>query len=713
MNNNSMNSNYRNTNDPYNTQLANKQKKNFENRKNDEIELDRLKRRLEQKRREYIKENDIKDAKEEAKQQLANLNFLIAYKKKLEEAGLKSTQAQQEKALRLLDKQERILKINTLKEIYSIETNLNNKLKETQRLLNESILESPDASKQEKRQARLEIMQDNFAKGLNNAVNNLIDRLDELNVTMERYAEYQANINARTQGAGLGSTYYALESRISDAVGINPYFQTQKIMDNLDSMIDQGIVFNVEQRAFLQTISDNIARTFDAANGTLLRLIKIQQADSTAARLGMEAYMTQFLNKLFKNTEYLGSSGGGGLADSVSTALFEATSQLGVQAGFQLEYAVQKWLGSLSSVGISDTAVNNLATAIGYLGSGNIAALTNDTGMQNLLAISAARANLDYAKILTEGLDIDTTNRLLQSVVEYLQEISNTTNNVVRSSYANIFGLSISDLQAARNLTPQDISNILGSNLTYAGGIGELYRQMSMLPVRLSTGELVQNMLANAKYSLATNVAKNPVLQALWSITSLIQSYTGGINIPAISVMGNMVDLNTTVENLMKLGIVGIGSLGMIGDVVSGLTSTYIPASMLTKLGITGKVQTVSRGGGFLSGLSGLTQSASAVISTAGGSQDIYSGTVQAAKTEAQQTFDEEKAKQDTLVKTVLVDDSGEQSNFIKNIQDTAISILNILQGAVAADGSFKVTSSFIDRTIGNDSSNKAYTMGG
>ena len=218
--------------------------------------------------------------------------------------------------------------------------------------MNESILESPDASKEEKRQARLEIMQDNFAKGLNNAVNNLIDRLDELNVTMERYAEYQANINARTQGAGLGSTYYALESRISDAVGINPYFQTQKIMDNLDSMIDQGVVFNVEQRAFLQTISDNIARTFDAANGTLLRLIKIQQADSTAARLGMEAYMTQFLNKLFKNTEYLGSSGGGGLADSVSTALFEATSQLGVQAGFQLEYAVQKWLGSLSSVGI-------------------------------------------------------------------------------------------------------------------------------------------------------------------------------------------------------------------------------------------------------------------------------------------------------------------------------------------------------------------------
>ena len=65
------------------------------------------------------------------------------------------------------------------------------------------------------------------------------------------------------------------------------------------------------------------------------------------------------------------------------------------------------------------------------------------------------------------------------------------------------------------------------------------------------------------------------------------------------------------------------------------------------------------------------------------------------------------------MVKTVLVDDSGEQSNFIKNIQDTAISILNILQGAIAADGSFKVTSSFIDRTIGNDSSNKAYTMGG
>nr|DAU00298.1 MAG TPA: hypothetical protein [Bacteriophage sp.] len=41
-------------------------------------------------------------------------------------------------------------------------------------------------------------------------------------------------------------------------------------------MVDLGINYNLEERAFLATISDKVATTFDAANGTLLRLIRLQ-----------------------------------------------------------------------------------------------------------------------------------------------------------------------------------------------------------------------------------------------------------------------------------------------------------------------------------------------------------------------------------------------------------------------------------------------------
>ena len=48
-------------------------------------------------------------------------------------------------------------------------------------------------------------------------------------------------------------------------------------------MVGKGIAFNVEQRAFLDTISEKIATTFEATDASLLKLVRIQQADSFPA----------------------------------------------------------------------------------------------------------------------------------------------------------------------------------------------------------------------------------------------------------------------------------------------------------------------------------------------------------------------------------------------------------------------------------------------
>ena len=68
-------------------------------------------------------------------------------------------------------------------------------------------------------------------------------------------------------------------------------------------MVSQGIAFNVEQRAALDVMKDKIATTFDAANGTLLRLVRIQEQDTTAGRLGMDSALTALLNNMYQTTE--------------------------------------------------------------------------------------------------------------------------------------------------------------------------------------------------------------------------------------------------------------------------------------------------------------------------------------------------------------------------------------------------------------------------
>ena len=92
--------------------------------------------------------------------------------------------------------------------------------------------------------------------------------------------------------------------------------------------------------------------------------------------------------------------------------------------------------------------------------------------------------------------------------------------------------------------------------------------------------------MENNNYRLGQGIASNPVTYALWQITDMIEDVTGGIALPTLSVMGNMVDLNTTVTNLMRAGIVGVSSLATIGSIISGVGNTINPSNMLASLGI-------------------------------------------------------------------------------------------------------------------------------
>ncbi len=536
-------------------------------------------------------------------------------------------------------------------------------------------------------------------KKISDTVDNVFSSISAgMKQVMSTFSKYQSTINTRLQGSGQswdkGMGYAGLYNSLMSRVGINPYIKTQDMLSNLSKLVEQGIAFNLEQRTFLATVSDKIASTFDAFDSNLARIVRIQQADSTAARLGMEAFMTNFLNSMFSDTSYLN-----GTFDTVTQSLLEATSQLTTQGGVEFEGIIQKWLGSLSSVGLSDQTASGLAQALSYLVTGNVEALSS-SGMQNLLVMAASKGGMSYADMLTRGITLDETNTLLANIVSYLQEIGNSTNQVVKNQYASTFGVSLSDVRAAQNLTSEDIKNISKTKLGYQGAISELYDQLNSVASRTSLAEMLSNVWDNTQYSLYSNIAGNPALYALWQVTDFIQGLTGGINIPFISAMGSGVDLNTTLENLMKLGIVGTASLGMIGDVISGVGNTFQFSNAAKMLGIGNDIMANSRGNVYTRA-SGFGTSNEQYISQSSGDV-FYQSTLASAKESAQEDLvrETEGKKDINDVYQILSDGSAKVTlyNFEEKAElnqlNTISEYLNDIKSEVISINS-KLSSSF------------------
>ena len=149
-------------------------------------------------------------------------------------------------------------------------------------------------------------------------------------------------IDTRLQGSGnatyLGGSYWDLMNRkVTAYVGMSPFIKQATVVENLKTLVGKGIAFNVEQRAFLDTISDKIANTFEATDAALLKLVRIQQADTTAARLGMESALTAFLNSMYETTEYMTDA-----AASIRSSIYEASALMGATEATAFEYQVQK-----------------------------------------------------------------------------------------------------------------------------------------------------------------------------------------------------------------------------------------------------------------------------------------------------------------------------------------------------------------------------------
>lgn len=367
------------------------------------------------------------------------------------------------------------------------------------------------------------------------------------------YSSYMGPINTRLQGTN--DTLETIWDTSKASLGTNAYVNQKKYLENINRLVESGISYNLEERALIATVGDRIATTFDVLDQNLNRLIRLEQADLTRQQIGAEASITNFLNSTFNDTSYLNST-----YDSVYGSLLEATSQMNPDQATSFAYAVQKWLGSLYSVGLSDSATQSIASGLSYLSTGNVNALGGNDALQRLLALSVNRAGLSYSDLLTRGLVDTDVDKIMQSMVEYLQDISkNTSSQVMKSQWANILGLAVSDIRAFSNLNESDLATISGvTNLTYETANKEFLRQSQMIGDRTFIGDIVSNIIDNFFMSVGEEIVSNEPLYLAYNINKV----TG----PIADVFGEHSIIGTLISSVGNVASSLIGGATVIEE---------------------------------------------------------------------------------------------------------------------------------------------------
>lgn len=410
---------------------------------------------------------------------------------------------------------------------------------------------------------------ESLSQAATNAVNNVSKALSgALDTYLNTYTQYMSGIEARIQGAYAGIGYEELEQVIRKNTAGSPFIRYEDALSNLNELVKAGTAVNLTQRAYLATISDKIATTFDALEPSLLRLIRIQQADTTAARLGMEAELTKLFNYYFSDTSYLSQA-----FDSVASAMTDLSSQLSATGSVEFDYMVQKWLGSLGSVGVEDSTLTSIAGAINALGTGQVDYLSSNEAMQNLLVLSANRVGLDYGEMLLEGINATDVNRLLYGVVDYIQSTVSGANNVVKAQYAQLFGLTIADINAFENISDEVLKSLYKSAMTYKDTISALDDQIREVPNRIHLSTMIDNVFANVLAATGTSIAGNAGLFGTYKAFDMLEKITGGIHIPTITVFGSGIELPDSIEGMVKAGIVGIGTAASLISAIGNWTN--------------------------------------------------------------------------------------------------------------------------------------------
>lgn len=341
-----------------------------------------------------------------------------------------------------------------------------------------------------------------------NALNTMIDHATSV------MASSYGKVNAAIDGSGKTFSDYA--DGLSK-LGTSALVRQEDLLTNLADIATKGIATDLESIALLTTIRDKTVASFDTTDGNLRRLIRLNQnlGNLTAKQFGLAAVLRTELNEAFGDSSFIGrqfQTLTGTLLDAVSSnALRGSTDSTNLYA------VMETFAAGLYEAGVDEGTVSAIAQGINYLGSGNVQALSGNKALQNLMLLSMDRAGLDYATILQQGLSTNDTYLLLSEIIDYLADITDNTkqNNVLRSSYANLFNLSVTDMAAIKSLSTNNaFRNMSQTSISLTGDtlmnatnleIAKIAEERTML------SEMINNVTENLKFELGIGVANSPL----------------------------------------------------------------------------------------------------------------------------------------------------------------------------------------------------------
>ena len=449
-------------------------------------------------------------------------------------------------------------------EILKIQIENDKKLREIQRRSQIENLSSVHEKAKESIKYLAEDFKDNFGKNVEKLASSLQSSLSgQLDSTINSYIDnYQSMISSLV---GANKDWESITDNLNNALSANSLVRQENVYKNLTELIKAGISENVEQRAFLETISDDLNLLLDTQTGSLARLIRLQDASIAENRVAIEYSLREFLNQNYSTSEYIKDSYLK-VADSISELQAISTTSL----ASSIESALQTWLGSYYSVGVSDSTISNLASAINSLGTGDLSNINSN--ISKLVMMGAATSGKSYGNLLTNGITAEDVSAIMSGITDYAKSIEG--NNVVRSQWASLFGLSISDLEALKNL------NITDNTQTVSSDINKLFdAYANFVPTTVG----LKNTFENLMFTTATNIASNDALYGSYFVTDILEK--SGIG-SALSSLGSSI----ASMGLKKTG----GALQVAGTAINysklipylgGLLSTVIGDNALGNLG--------------------------------------------------------------------------------------------------------------------------------
>ena len=356
-----------------------------------------------------------------------------------------------------------------------------------------------------------------------NITGKILDVASAIRKPINEFVDEAANVLAANVGRinaaleGTGRTYADATESMVESLGMNRFVKQTDYIEKIANLTAAGITYNVEQRAILETIKDKTIASFSSMEGSLLRLVRLKQTDITANQFGMEAALRNTLNRVFKDSTYMKD-----MFDGISGAITDAVMVSGKKDVTEYNSVVQTWMGAMYESGIDSNMVTKMASAINALGSGNVSALASDQDMQRLILLSMDTIGMDYADILQQGLAPSDINDLLTAVVKYLSKIETNTkdNNVLQSSYTNLFGMSMADLQGFRNLKSK-MGGLTSVNSGSAMAVTNAEVAALESTQRTIVAEQVNNALANARFTFGNEIAKNGDSYLEWKLSNM------------------------------------------------------------------------------------------------------------------------------------------------------------------------------------------------